>query len=211
MIVEGIDTAHFVPELMENYIGRWETGPDQYLVNIDSPGGQDDILNDAYMYAKLRSPEVSYLGLVLDAEGDLSSLWIRISSLFATYGFGLDDHPPSKGYIGKSESINKKLGIWIFPDNQTNGMLEDFIILLLSDQSHSLFDFAKDATEKAKSDKNAPFKEVHRSKAEVRNWLAWQDPPGIQYHHAELCKSVLNLRASTGLAFRDWFMELFDF
>jgi len=61
------------------------------------------------------------------------------------------------------------------PDNQNEGMLEDWIKSCIKEDESPLFQKASVAVS---SLSNPKFKEHITSKAEVATWLAWQKNPG---------------------------------
>ena len=55
----------------------------------------------------------------------------------------------------------------------------------------------------------APYRHVHRAKAELHTWLAWQDPPGLQMHLAVRARLLRPTEAVTS-GFVAWFRRLFQ-
>ena len=94
------------------------------------------------------------------------------------------------------------------PDNQFSGMLEDFLVQLIPENSRDLLEIAENCVAEARRN-GAPFKEVHRTKAEVHTWLAWQDEPGKQLHQA-VDHRVLDPEKPESRPFVDWFRRLFQ-
>ena len=74
-------------------------------------------------------------------------------------------------FLGR-EDVPTDIGVWVMPDNQNTGMLEDWAKQCLHPQERALFAHARESV------KNLPeppkFKPLQRSKAEVATWLAWQ-------------------------------------
>ena len=94
------------------------------------------------------------------------------------------------------------------PDNRFSGMLEDFLVRLIPNESRPLYELAENSVAEAKRN-DAPFSEVHRTKAEIHTWLAWQDQPGKQLHEA-VRHRVLNPEKPESRPFVNWFRQLFD-
>ena len=93
------------------------------------------------------------------------------------------------------------------PDNRFRGMLEDFLIRLIPNESRPLYDLAENCvTEAARN--GASFKGAHTRKAEIHTWLAWQDEPGKQLHEA-VHHRVLDPAKPESHPFVDWFRHLF--
>ena len=93
------------------------------------------------------------------------------------------------------------------PDNQFSGMLEDFLVQLIPDDTRDLFRLAKNCVGEAKRN-GAPFGNAHRTKAEIHTWLAWQDEPGKQLHQA-VHHRVLGPEKPESRPFVNWFRSLF--
>ena len=94
------------------------------------------------------------------------------------------------------------------PDNQLCGMLEDYLVSLVPDGQSDLLELARRSVTRAKS-AGAPFREVHRTKAETHTWLAWQDKPGSQLHVAVLQRLLIPDQPESR-KFITWFRSLFE-
>ena len=94
------------------------------------------------------------------------------------------------------------------PDNRFSGMLENFLVQLIPENARDLFEVAENCVAEAKQ-RGAPFKDVHRTKAAVHTWLAWQDEPGKQLHQA-VDHRVLDPEKPESQPFVDWFRQLFE-
>lgn len=57
-------------------------------------------------------------------------------------------------------------------------MFEDLLLGSLPDR---VAEYTTTVVKQSKADSVARFKDVHLSKAVIRTYLAWQDPPDIQY------------------------------
>lgn len=71
------------------------------------------------------------------------------------------------------------IGLWVMPDNVSEGMFEDWVKKSVNLTEKSLLDGAISAV------KNLPqppkFQPIHQSKAEIATWLAWQKMPAQGY------------------------------
>lgn len=91
--------------------------------------------------------------------------------------FYLNTESSNNGFIFQYESDKSiQFGLWIMPDNQNDGMLEDFIkTCIQSNEQLPLFQHAQKITSTLVEPK---FHSIHQAKAEVATWLAWQKEPG---------------------------------
>lgn len=117
------------------------------------------------------------IGVMLDADTSVMGRWDSIKSKLQNnhHSYALSKKPDIDGTIISGVVDKPKLGFWLMPNNQNSGMLEDFCAELA--EPTSLL-FAQACVEQAYSQKVTTFKEVHRSKAVIHTYLAWQDEPG---------------------------------
>jgi hypothetical protein len=95
----------------------------------------------------------------------------------------LPTSPESQGTICRGFRPDWQVGVWVMPDNSSDGMLEDFLAATVPEGQRALWSHAAQATTAARQF-GATFAEMHRRKAELHAWLAWQDPPGVALGHA---------------------------
>jgi hypothetical protein len=108
--------------------------------------------------------------------------------------------------IEKNEQ-GKRLGIWIMPDNVERGMMETFMTFLVPEQQQDVWQLAQSSSHQARG-LGAQFREVHRDKATIFTWLAWQDPPGQSLGTA-LVQRALDPHAPYAGRFVAWFRQLY--
>lgn len=130
---------------------------------------------------ELRSDKVKRLGVVVDADTDISWRWQSIQNILINRHY--EDAPASpmpEGTIVELQDIPvigvPRVGVWIMPDNQLPGMLENFVSFLGA-TSDPLWIIAGNCLDDI-SDEHRHFKENHRIKAHIHTWLAWQEEPG---------------------------------
>lgn len=73
------------------------------------------------------------------------------------------------------------------PDNNADGMLEDFCRTLVDESKMA---FADECVDKAKQQGIATFIDNHRSKAVIHTFLAWQDEPGMPLGQAITARAL---------------------
>ena len=207
LLVEGDTDKRVIPFLMEANGIEWERSG-RPVVRIDPYNGVGELLKPGVVEAELRASGLEALGVMVDANGDASDRWNRIKALCDARFEDLPDRIPQEGLETIHLDTGVRFGVWIMPDNRFSGMLEDFLIRLIPEKSRVLYELAgKCAAEAARS--GAPFKEVHRTKAEIYTWLAWQDEPGRQLHEA-VHHRVLDPEGPESRPFVRWFRRLFD-
>lgn len=153
------------------------------------------------------------LWVLADADSDCGAKWQMLRDCMIEHG-GYDVSPRTPLPEGGAVFTPKKatgitVGIWIMPDNSRPGMLEDFITLLVK-ADDTLIGHAQSVVDRLDADRNSHpslFRPVHRSKAIVHTWLAWQDKPGRSMGTAIL-RNRLELEAPLCSRFIGWVQDL---
>lgn len=120
-------------------------------------------------------------------------------------GYKFPEQPDPKGCIIIGE---KRLGIWLMPNNQTHGILENFISWMVPNKAdNELWKHVEDSIGKLP---NGPiFPEKDLAKAQLATWLAWQEEPGHPIGLA-VTKGYVDAHSETVDAFIDWIKRLFE-
>ena len=169
LLVEGKTDCHVVRALCKAYklpetFSITECGSDNEAIEI--------------MRAMAANPRYSSLGLILDAdEIGVASRWQTIRSMFRLIdGIKLQEEPSLSGtIIPRQPPRFPRLGFWFMPNNRDCGRLEDFCLELADPGSRVVADEAVGLAENKGATR---FNPIHRSKAVVHTYLAWQEEPG---------------------------------
>lgn len=206
LLVEGATDKRVIPYLMEANGVAWGT-PSRPVVFIDPLGSVEELLKPGLIEAELRASGLEALGVLFDANGDARQRWSQIRNRFGDEFDGLPEEIPEAG-LHINHALGPRFGTWIMPDNRFSGMLEDFLIRLIPNNNRDLYGLAENCVAEAKRN-DAPFRDVHTTKAEIYTWLAWQDEPGKQLHQA-VHHRVLDPEKPESRLFVDWFRRLFE-
>lgn len=170
--------------------------------------GSDDRVLKRLNSLILRSNAPQVIGVMLDADTSIESRWASIKSkLLNNHGdsYTVPISPDAHGTVIESISNKPKLGFWLMPNNQTSGMLEDFCAELAMPASLA---FAQECVEQAYGREVTSFKKVHRSKAIIHTYLAWQDEPGYPLGQA-ITRQSLRPYTDNAVNFTNWLTYLF--
>lgn len=120
------------------------------------------------------------LAVVVDADseangGGYALAVSRVNKIVESYGFVLSTDT-TRGVIFQHNDGLADFGLWVMPNNADEGMLEDWIKQSIHPDEQGLFAHAEAVV--AALPQPPKFKLIHRSKAEVYTWLAWQKQPG---------------------------------
>jgi hypothetical protein len=205
LLVEGVEDQYAVASLMSAFV-RWGNKREEWPVLIEPAGSVSEMLAERFLPAYLKRPALESAGILLDANDSMPGRWQRIRQLVSPLYPNVPGDLPSEGLVHEHPGM-PRLGVWIMPDNSNKGMLETFLSCLVPAASKKLWEFTQKATTEAVAC-GAPYKAVHKDKAEISAWLAWQDPPGQPFGEALKCK-CLDPKALGARAFVDWFVKLF--
>jgi hypothetical protein len=206
MLVEGWDDLFSVIGLMEAHI-EWPNGKPNAPVYIHMGNGADEILKDGYLTAYLKSSTVRTFGVMLDADSKPTARYNRIRELCSSLFPALPDELPANGLVVENQTSNRRLGVWIMPDNMSEGCLETFLKYLVPEKSEPVWQHAVTSTKQAKG-MGCPCHDGHLVKANLYTWLAWQNPPG-QSPGESLTKKILDPKAASAQPFVAWFRRLY--
>ena len=205
LLVEGKTDKSVIPYLLEANGVAWPDLP-YSPVFIEPYGSVDEILKPEVLELELAASGLEALGVVVDANGDAAARWDEVKAWCGREFADLPEQIPAGGLeIVHADGV--RFGVWIMPDNRFTGMLEDFLLRLVPDDSRLLSELARDSVAEAKRN-GAPFRNVHERKAELHTWLAWQDPPGLRLHEA-VEHTVLDPARAESRTFVTWFRRLF--
>lgn len=153
------------------------------------------------------------LGVIVDADENLEGHWTSIRNILMASGYysSIPTDLPKEGLICKPDDEEQLIfGLWIMPDNNLNGMLEDFICYMIPEpENDALLAKTDKVLKDIESEKINNYKDVHHSKARIHTWLAWQDEPGTAMGTA-ITKQILSTDGILCNNFVLWLKNLFD-
>ena len=134
---------------------------------------------------QLDDAQITRLAVVVDADsedngGGYQCAIDEVTKIVESHGFTLRSNPIA-GVLFQHDDGLADFGLWVMPNNGDEGMLEDWIKSCVQSKEHKLFTHAKEVVGELSPPK---FKPIHRSKAEVATWLAWQKQPGHGLYRA---------------------------
>jgi hypothetical protein len=160
-------------------------------VNADSGNGWSNLINNLPVLLKqINAGNVDKLGLILDADfppdnsGGFSSRLKLVTDKLKVAGYTVPAKPSfNKGEIFLHPNKLPSIGLWIMPNHEVDGMLENFIESLISDKDQLYLLAHAD-----KSIRNLPItlfdQKLRYTKARIFSWRAWQKRPGLPLNSA---------------------------
>ena len=175
LLVEGTDDKH----VLKHICGNRDI---PHLDKVEKYGGIEKLLESLGVRLPLLNGEGDVIGVVIDADTDISVRWQSIRDRIIGVGYqNVPDQPDLDGTIldPPAGTLLPRFGVWIMPNNQTSGILEDFLHFLVP-QPNILFDHARDSVATIPEGERR-FKQLDEPKAVIHTWLAWQEEPGTAF------------------------------
>ncbi|MEJ2792948.1 DUF3226 domain-containing protein [Iodobacter sp. LRB] len=152
------------------------------------------------------------LALIVDADqisdgNGLNNTINQIAKKIQTYGF--DPEParlPNGGLTFKHTDGLADFGLWVMPNNQDEGMLENWIEHCIHANDIALYQHAQTTVNALATQK---FKPIRQTKAKIATWLAWQEKPGEGLYYA-IDGKLLDQTAPLYAGFIAWLHHVFS-
>ena len=208
LLVEGEDDQHVVWQLCAQH-GL----PERFSVEVpDGSVGISGLLEG--VPSRVKTPNLRILGIMVDADQNPMARWQalrdRLQDPVRLQGYAyrsIPVMPPPAGWIA-DEPNRPRVGIWLMPDNQTPGMLEDFAARLIPERD-ALLPRAQAVLDEIDAAGLRRFRAAHRPKALIHTWLAWQRDPGHPMGLA-IRAGALRHDIPSAMSFVTWLRRLFE-
>lgn len=197
LLVEGQDDVHVVLQLC----ALREDIPD---FSVKDKKGIEKLL--AGISGEINAPEREVVGILVDANDDVEARWRAVTGQLEKQSLQPPEHPEPAGTIIDESDIYPRVGIWLMPDNQSRGEIEDFVAGMIpaDDPVWPLSNGYIDGIPKA----NRKFKPRKIRRAKVHAWLATREEPRLM--GAAIRARDLNANAANSEVFADWLRRLFE-
>ena len=197
LLVEGQDDKHVVLHLRM----RDESMPS---FDISDKDGIDQLLDS--VSPEIKAPGRKSVGILVDANDEPANRWKAVRSRLQQLDLHLPEEPEPNGTILSAvPPAIPRIGIWLWPDNQCPGELEDFVQTMIPSKdpvwprSEAYIDCIPGPDRKF-----LPGKEM---KAKIYAWLATTETPGRM--GTAIKAQVLDVDGPLALKFADWLRRLF--
>jgi len=158
--------------------------------------------------------QIGKLGVIVDADhiaqadNGFANRRSQLVDLLGEHDFVITPAPEanSQGEVFKHPS-GAEVGIWIMPNHQSDGMIEDLFMGAVKPEQQPLLQYAADVIDNLGEHK--AFAAHHESKAKLSTWLAWQQEPGISPSYA-YHKDLFDKESDGFAALSGWLRRVFD-
>lgn len=194
LLVEGRDDKHVVIHLR----GQHQQIPEFEVTEKESISKLVDSIP-----AELKVSGRIALGIMVDGNENPEARWDSITGILHSAGI---DAPAAIDAAGTIIEGPPRVGIWLMPDNQSEGELEDFVSNLVPDED-PVWPRAKDYIDDIPT-KDRKFKHKKRSRAILAAWLATREDP--RQMGLAIKTQDLDANQPPALIFADWLRRTFD-
>ena len=125
MLVEGVSDQEFLRHIRNNLAPMLS-------FDIEVKSGNSALING--IHPELLPSVRRTVGILVDADDDPVARWDEISSRLAEAGMQFPSNPDPMGTVIDNDPPLPRVGIWMMPDNQSPGELEDFVIDMIPNQ-----------------------------------------------------------------------------
>lgn len=195
LMVEGQDDKHVIWQICN----RSPETPDFY---IQDRGGIEPLL-DA-VGAEINAPGRQALGILVDADGNPTGRWAAIANRLSDEGIQVPNRPADGGIVVDTDG-KPRVGIWLMPNNATDGELENFVAGMIP-HDDPVWPLAKQYIDDIRPEhrKFAPGKAL---RAQVHAWLATLADPRLMGQ--AIGSGDLSITAQLTQTFLAWLTRLF--
>ncbi len=199
LLVEGNDDKHVLMALCQLH-----SVPENF--NIIDCVGINNLLKQ--LPRRLKESDIETIGVIIDADIDIKARWQSLSTILTNAGFRPPVSISPGGVLIVHPESTIKIGVWIMPNNNLNGMLEDFLSFLVP-HNDSLLPIANNTLIEIERQSLNKYSLAHKSKALIHTWLAWQEESGKPLGQS-ITMRYLNTDHETCQRLIDWIKATFS-
>ena len=193
LLVEGPDDKHTVTNLC-----RVSSNMPRFCI-LDKEG-KDNLLKS--VRGEILAEDRIAVGILMDANDDLNARWQAVTSRLRDAGIQTPNAPSLHGTIIES---SPRVGVWLMPDNQSDGELENFVERMIP-ANDVVWPLSQDYIDRIpKADRK--FAEGKTLRAKVHAWLAAREHP--RRMGSAIGVGDLDVDVETTKKFVSWLRQLF--
>lgn len=200
LLVEGREDQHVVWQLCNRH------GIDnQALFDVEDTGGFERLREDLGQRLRFGLESV---WVIVDADQSCVDRWRSLRDVLMRLGYpDVPESPSTNGTVLPAADSLARIGVWIMPDNESPGILEDFLARLVA-EGDPMLPRARAAVDALPREERR-FADVKQPKALIHTWLAWQEEPGAPLGQA-IARHYLQTDHELATRFLAWLRLLFE-
>ncbi len=196
LLVEGADERHLIECL-------WKRCQYPESFKICDKQGVSRLMDSISLEAKTSGRTA--LGILMDANSDPTARWQAIGYRLAKVGINVPTSMAPTGTIINGGDDHPRVGIWLMPDNRSQGQVEDFVRELVP-RGDSIWPLAESYINGI-PEADRKFKPQKILRARIHAWLAAREEPrriGLAVTSGDLDATALAARKLI-----NWLRQLF--
>ena len=199
LLVEGVDDKHVVRHLRDH-----QDQPDMPVFDIlDKDGFRNP---SCAIGPEIKAPGRLAVGILADANDDPSARRQEIADKLQKAGIETPDWPEATGGVVAGGVVGRpRVGVWLMPDNRSQGELEDFVAQLIP-EGDPVWPLAERYVSDIPPDVRR-FKPGKILRARIHAWLATRAEP--RKMGAALGVGDLDATAPLAKTFAEWLRAVF--
>lgn len=196
LLVEGQDDKHVIQHLCV----QCQPMPEFHIVD---KGGIQELLDSIIQEARVSGRKA--LGILLDVNADFNARWSAVADRLRREDIEVPHTPEQTGTLIDGTIRTPRIGVWLMPDNEIPGELEDFVAEMIPGddpvwpRARRYIDSIPEIDRK--------FSEKKTQRARVHAWLATREDP--RQMGAAIGARDLHVDGALSTKFADWLRELF--
>lgn len=194
LLVEGPDDKHVVRHL------HARSGSTTVFCILDK-GNVDEVL--ASIGPELKAPGRQAVGIIVDANSDVTGRWNAVTSHLSKAGVQSPRTPADAGTIIPG---TPRVGVWLMPDNKSQGELEDFVVQMIP-QEDPVWPLSKRYIDGI-PEGHRKFTEKKSLRAQLYGWLAAREEPRLM--GVSIRARDLDVNGVLSRTFAAWLTRLFS-
>ena len=200
LLVEGADDRHVVQHLRDH-----QDHPDIPAFKIVPKCGITKLIRA--IGPEIKVPDRLAVGILADANDDPSARWREIADRLRKADIETPDWPvPTGGVVVAGMVGRPRVGVWLMPDNRSQGELEDFVAELIP-EGDPVWPLADRYVREIPPDARK-FKPGKILRASIHAWLATRKEP--RKMGAAITVGDLNATAPLARTFAEWLRAVFS-
>ena len=196
LLVEGQDDKHVVQHLCV----QCQPMPQFHIVD---KGGVQELLDSIVQEARVSGRKA--IGVLVDANDDVNGRWNAVADRLRREDIKVPRTPQQAGTLIDGTIRTPRIGIWLMPDNQASGELEDFISKMIPNGDPVWPRSQRYINGIPESDRK--FSEGKIQRARVHAWLATREDP--RRMGAAIGARDLRVDGALSTTFAEWLRRLF--
>ncbi len=124
----------------------------------------------------IKAPGRKAVGIILDANDDLTNRWEQVKEILRAENVCTPSNPKIGGTIIPPKNRHPRIGIWLMPDNKSNGELENFVVQMIPD-TDIVWPLAQNYISEI-PENSRKFRASKMQRAKLHAWLATREIPG---------------------------------